>query len=382
VYGTNKLAEREASVTATPGLSILVPTYNEAGNIAELVTRIEAALQAAPEFSIDLFEIIFIDDSDDDTPQVIARVAECSNLRITCIHREDRAGGLGGAVILGVTHAKYDFCLVIDADLQHPPEKIVELYRRARRRDVDIVVASRYAAGGASVGLGGTIRHAVSRASILLVKAMFPIRLHACTDPMTGFFLFDRHRIDLAGLRPQGFKILLEMLARQRLRVTEVPFEFAQRFAGESKASLRQGLHFLRQLAQLRFGHMSGFALVGGLGAIVNVALVWLLTKLGLGVLAATFIGAEVTIVGNFLLQDRFVFGDLRSRHRFLQRFARSFVFNNAEAAVRIVLVVQIVRQGWMTAAAATAALLAVAFVVRYIFHALVVYAPSTVNRV
>ena len=103
-------------------------------------------------------------------------------------------------------------------------------------------------------------------------------------------------------LRPRGFKILLEILARKNLRVAEVPFDFADRHAGESKASMRQGMHFLTQLTALRFGKMSLFAVIGGLGAIANVAIVWALTQLGVNYIAAAIIASEVTIIGNFLL--------------------------------------------------------------------------------
>ena len=106
---------------------------------------------------------------------------------------------------------------------------------------------------------------AVSRASTALTKSMFPRKLHGCTDPMTGFFLVDRDALDLDALRPRGFKILLEILARRQLRIGEVPFAFATRYAGESKATFTQGIRFLTQLAMLRFGRMSAFALVGGL---------------------------------------------------------------------------------------------------------------------
>ena len=108
---------------------------------------------------------------------------------------------------------------------------------------------------------------------------MFPIRLKDVTDPMTGFFLIDRRTVDAASLKPRGFKILLEILARKNLRVAEVPFDFADRHAGESKASMRQGLHFLTQLTALRFGKMSLFAVIGGLGAVANIAIVWALTQ-------------------------------------------------------------------------------------------------------
>src|SRR5690606_17537144 len=92
----------------------------------------------------------------------------------------------------------------------------------------------------------------------------------------------------------------------------EVPFDFADRHAGESKASVRQGLHFVAQLTALRFGKMSLFAIIGGLGAIVNIAIVWALTEMGVGYVVAAVIAAETTIIGNFLLLERFVFHDMR----------------------------------------------------------------------
>lgn len=234
-------------------LSIVVPTRDEAANVAALVRGIERAIEADELLDLADAEVIFVDDSSDGTPQEVARVARSARLPVRCIHREDRVGGLGGAVIVGALQAGADLCLVMDADLQHPPDRIGALYARAARGDVDVVVASRYGAGGSAHGLGGALRRGASRASTTIVKTMFPSRLAGCTDPMTGFFLFDRRRVDLDGLRPLGFKILLEMLVRQRLAVAEVPFDFAPRHAGESKASLRQGLHFLRQLARLRF---------------------------------------------------------------------------------------------------------------------------------
>lgn len=368
----------EQSPETAMALSIIVPTFNEAGNVAELVRRIESAIGQDPGLELETTEIIFVDDSTDDTPEVVARVAATASISVRCIHREQATAGLGGAVLVGAREARAYFCLVMDGDLQHPPEQIGALYSRMREGDVDVVVASRYAGGGSAGGLANAIRHGVSVTSTLVVKAMFPLRLNECTDPMTGFFMFDRRRIEIGTLKPQGFKILLEILARRQHAIAEVPFEFAERFAGESKASFRQGLFFIRQLLQLRFGRMSGFALIGALGAVVNIAIVWLLTRLGVGTFVATLVATEVTIVGNFLLQDRFVFGDLRSHtHGFWGRFARSFGFNNVEGLIRIGLVVMIVEWGWMNATAATAVLLAIAFLLRYVFHALVVYAPK-----
>ncbi len=353
-------------------LSIVVPTYNEAPNIAELVRRVTTETAG-----IDA-EIVFVDDSTDDTPDVIAAVAAEATIPVRLIHRARRTGGLGGAVLEGIAAAAADACLVMDGDLQHPPEEIPALYARFLQGDVDVVIASRYAGDGTSAGLAGRTRVMVSKASTALTRAMFPIRLKDVSDPMTGFFLIDRRALDAETLRPRGFKILLEILARKNLRVAEVPFEFADRHAGDSKASVRQGLHFLTQLTALRFGKMSLFAVIGGLGALANVALVWALTHLGVNYLiAASIVASEVTIIGNFLLQERFVFHDMKGAASGVwSRFAKSFTFNNAELLIRIPIVALMVNTGHISAVIATAITLVVAFIVRFVFHSLVVYAP------
>ena len=348
-----------------------MPTYNEAPNVGELVRRVTAAVSGLDA------EIIFVDDSTDDTPAVIRTIAQDAALPVRLIHREQRTGGLGGAVVEGFRAASADACLVMDGDLQHPPEKIPEMLERFGEGDVDIVVASRYAGGGTAHGLADRSRVLVSKASTAVTKAMFPLRLRDVTDPMTGFFLVSRSAVDLDGLRPQGFKILLEILVRRTFRVAEVPFHFADRHAGESKASLRQGVHFLAQLAALRFGKMSLFALIGGLGAIANVAIVGLLSGLGVDYIIAAVVAAEATIIGNFLLLERFVFADMRGQASGVwTRFAKSFAFNNAEAVIRIPIVALMVETGHISVVVATAVTLVVAFVVRFVFHSLVVYAP------
>jgi len=352
-------------------LTIIVPTFNEAPNIAELVRRTGAAVAGLDA------ELIFVDDSTDSTPEVIAAVAASAPLPVRLIHRDSRTGGLGGAVVEGMRAAEADLCLVMDGDLQHPPEKIPEMLARFEGGDVDVVAASRYIGDGTAHGLADRTRVAVSKGSTALTKAMFPIRLKDSTDPMTGFFLVDRRRIDLEGLRPRGFKILLEIMARRNLRIAEVPFDFADRNAGQSKASVRQGLHFVLQLTQLRFGKMSLFAVIGGLGAIANIAIVWALTHLGMHYLPAAVIAAETTILGNFLLQERFVFQDMKGDASGVwTRFLKSFTFNNVELIVRIPVVGLMVSTGHITAVVATAITLAIAFVVRFVFHSLVVYAP------
>lgn len=363
---------RSKGALVSTAVTVVVPTFNERGNVAELVARVGTALAGHEA------EILFVDDSTDDTAAEIERVADGAPLPVRVIHRGENTGGLGGAVALGLAQAQHDVCVVMDGDLQHPPELLPALLERFECGDADLVAASRYVGGGDSRGLGTTLRFGVSRAATWLTKAMFPRRLARSTDPMTGFFLVDRRRLDLPGLRPQGFKILLEILARTELRIAEVPMEFGERRNGTSKASLRQGTTFIAHLARLRFGKMSLFALIGGVGAVANLAIMWALTTMGMPYIWAAIIGAEITIVGNFFLQERFVFGDMRTDARSVgSRFAASFTFNNVEAALRIPVMALMVETWHISSVLATGLSLVVAFFARFLFHSLFVYAPQ-----
>lgn len=265
-------------------LSIIVPTYNEGPSAVELIRRADSALQG-----IDA-EILFVDDGTDDLPEVVADASSWAHVSVRVRRRPAATGGLSGAVVEGLRHARSSICIVMDGDLQHPPEVLRDLWERHARGDADVVVASRYVDGGDADGLADVGRVLVSRLSTSIARAMFPVRLRDVTDPMTGFFLVDTETLDLDELRPRGFKILLELLVRRQHRVTEVPFVFVSRFAGESKATVRQGAQFLAQVAALRFGRMSAFAVVGALGAAANIAIVWAMTSLGIVAFIARFL--------------------------------------------------------------------------------------------
>lgn len=350
-------------------VTVVVPIFNEGPNIAPLVARIAAAQPDAT--------VLFVDDSTDQTPAIIADVAREASVTVTLLHRAKPLGGLGGAVIEGLRAAGTEWCIVMDGDLQHPPEMIPVLLETALTQPVDVVVASRYLGDGRADGLAGRMRHLVSSASTLVTRAMFPARLRGCTDPMTGFFAVRPASLDLEKLQPQGFKVLLEILARQTLRVAEEPFVFGAREAGESKASFRQGARFLRQLVQLRFGKLSIFAVVGGIGALANLGIMAVLTSFGMSYVIAAIIAAELTILGNFVLLERIVFHDLREDAKpWWKRLVQSLTFNNAEAAIRIPVLALLVNTTHLGAVAASAITLVAAFVVRFVFHSQVVYAP------
>lgn len=228
-----------------PALTIVVPTRNERHNVEAVAERLASVLGETA------YELLFVDDSDDETPEVITRLSE-HDLRVRLIHRRqaERAGGLSTAVLDGLRAARSELIAVMDADLQHPPETLVAMLRVAPQHD--IVVASRYIPGGSAGGLAGAHRLAVSRGSAGVARLLFS-RVRLCTDPMSGFFLMRRSVIEGCELNPVGFKILLEVLVRgQWSRLAETPYTFAERRADESKASVRQGIEYGKHLLALR----------------------------------------------------------------------------------------------------------------------------------
>jgi dolichol-phosphate mannosyltransferase len=235
-------------------LTVVVPTRNERGNVAPLIARLE---KASRELRL---AILFVDDSTDDTPRLISEAGRGAARRVSVIHRPagQRDGGLGGAVIRGLAAAGSEWVCVMDADLQHPPELLGALLEQAHRSGADVVVASRYCPGG-DTGEFSALRKALSRGAGLVAGALFPFRLQGVSDPLSGFFLARRDAIDLDALQPRGFKILLEILVCGGPLVTsEVPFRFGARYAGDSKASLREGVRYLRRLLELRLTRPGG----------------------------------------------------------------------------------------------------------------------------
>jgi putative flippase GtrA len=301
---------------------VVVPTRNEADNVDPLLDALESVVG-----HLDV-EVLFVDDSDDGTPAVVGRRILHGGLRIELLHRDpdERADGLGGAVAAGLARARGRWVCVLDADLQHPPALIPRLLAEGIGSGADVVVASRYCGSGGASPLGA-LRGAISHGSAALARLLFPRRLRGVSDPMSGFFLVRRERLQVAELRPHGFKILLEILARHRASVREVPYEFGVRHAGESKASVREGLRFLRHLARLRLGErnarLARFAVVGASGVVVNTAVLFGLSWfLGLHYLAWAFVATQVSILWNFCLSEIWVFrgrgGDRRVSDRLL----------------------------------------------------------------
>ena len=124
---------------------------------------------------------------------------------------------------------------------------------------------------------------------------------------MTRYFALRRTSVDHGTLQPSGFKVLLEILATHRLAVSEIPFVFGERTAGQSKADVAAGLRFLRQVGALRVGTGGLFAAVGAVGAVLNLLIMALMISVGANYVFAAIVAAELTIVSNFLMQEHIV---------------------------------------------------------------------------
>ena len=311
-------------------LTLVVPTRNEADNVPKLVRELRESLS-----DLD-YQVVFVDDSTDGTPEVIQGLAK-EDGRVRLIRREgsERNGGLSTAVTTGMElfSGESEYTCVMDADLQHPPEKVREMLEIARTSDADVVVASRYAPGGSYVGLRGILRRAVSVGSKYLAQVVFK-EARKTSDPMTGFFLIKNEAISGIQFRPTGFKVLLEILVcAPELKVVEAPFDFRARHAGVSKATMRQGFDYLTHILSLFWyvpsaGRFWKFALVGASGVLVNMATLIVLAEVfhAHKVIAWMF-AVGISILSNFLLNNAFTWRDIRhsSRIHFFLRGALAY---------------------------------------------------------
>src|SRR5215210_95178 len=204
-------------------LTLVIPTRNEAGNVPRLVRELGEALKGVD------YRVVFVDDSTDETPAVIRDLSE-EDGRISLIHRAsaEQDGGLSTAVAAGMDAVanESEYTCVMDADLQHPPEKVREMLQGAQSSGADVVVASRYAKGGSYEGLSGPLRKVVSVGTKYLARIVFK-EGRKSSDPLSGFFLVRNEAISGIQFRPTGFKILLEILVcAPELKVVEVPLNF------------------------------------------------------------------------------------------------------------------------------------------------------------
>ena len=295
---------------STLRISVIVPTYNERENLEELFDRISRALEGYE------YEIIIVDD---DSPDGTWEFAQQLGKRypVKVIHRTNEKG-LSSAVIRGFREASGDVFVVMDADLQHPPEVIPELLK-AIEDGADVAIASRYVPGG-GVKNWYWYRKLISKGAIMIGRLALP-KIRNVKDPVSGFFALRREVVEGVNLNPVGFKILMEILIKGKYgKVAEVPFTFGLRKAGESKLGTKTMLNYLRHVYRLmrwegEMDRLIKFIIVGLSGVFVNEGFLWLFVSgFGWDKILANVPATELAILNNFTWNDLWTFKDLKRK--------------------------------------------------------------------
>ncbi|MBN3958019.1 glycosyltransferase [Nostoc sp. NMS8] len=324
-------------------LSLVIPTYKERDNIKNVVSILSQLLDESIPGS---YELIVVDDDSPDRTWEIAQslIPEYPVLRVM---RRQQERGLSSAVIRGWQAATGNVLGVIDGDLQHPPEVLMQLLRSVEQ-GADLAVASRHVEGG-GVSSWSVVRRFLSRGAQLLGLVILPGVLGRVSDPMSGYFMVRRSAIANAALNPVGYKILLEVIGRGNVdQVAEVGYVFRERTEGESKVTWKQYIDYIHHLVRLRLstgrvGRLSKkvnfpvsrflrFGLVGFSGVFVDMAILYLLsdpTTLAWPLTRSKIVAGEIAILNNFFWNDAWTFADVSARQQeWHQRLKRFLKFN------------------------------------------------------
>ncbi|WP_299307053.1 glycosyltransferase family 2 protein [uncultured Croceicoccus sp.] len=293
-------------------LAIILPTLNEAANIASFIARLADTLGPAG------WEVIVVDDdSGDGTADAARRIAR-ADTRVRVIQRIGRRG-LASAAIEGMLATAAPYVAVMDADHQHDPALLLPMLRAMEGGDLDLCIASRFAPGASTQGWAAPEREARSHIANRIARAMTGI---AATDPMSGFFMIraDLLRTLAPRLSGIGFKILLDILATAPapLRLREFPMDFTARTAGESKLDRAIAFDFLIGVYDRTIGRVlpTRFALFGTIGAVgvaVHLAILWLFHKgAGTDFLTGQIAAVTGALTFNFVLNNALTYADQR----------------------------------------------------------------------
>lgn len=296
----------------TTSLSVIIPTYNERENIEYVLSR---CLESLDGYDV---ECIVVDDDSPDRTWAYVDEAYHGDSRVRVLRRTD-ARGLATAVADGFAASSTEYCAVIDADLQHPPERLLDLLE-ALEAGADIAIGSRHIDGG-GIENWSRARKLVSMGATNIAKALVPAT-RGIADPMSGFFAVRRELVTDVHLDPTGYKILLELLTKCEYEtVVEVPYVFTERERGESKLSATEYQSFLEHLVMLttinygltdhispsRAVRVAEFAAVGGLGILVNMLVFVFAHDAGFHHLlaggAAFLVAVNTNFIGNWALR-------------------------------------------------------------------------------
>jgi dolichol-phosphate mannosyltransferase len=290
--------------------SIIVPVFNEAGNIVELYTLVVAAMGDTA------WEMVFVDDESTDGTSDAIRELCMRDPRVRTLRRVGRRG-LSSACIEGILSTTTEAFAVIDGDLQHDETRLPEMLRLLQSGTTDLVIGSRYMAGGA-IGDWSASRARMSLAATRLARIVTKRDL---TDPMSGFFAMRRDAFDVAlpQLSGQGFKILLDICASSPpgLRSTEIPYEFKSRLHGESKLDSIVILEYLLLVINKATGvtiplKFILFSIVGTLGLGLHLMILYSGLSLGWRFDVAQAVAVLSAMTFNFFLNNSLTYRDRR----------------------------------------------------------------------
>lgn len=320
-----------AAVSSDPlRLSLVLPTYNESGNITDIIQVLTQLLEPVLK---NQYELIVVDDNSPDYTWKMAADLMADYPQLQVMRRVEEKG-LSTAVVRGWQAARGEILGVIDADLQHPPEILLQLLAEMQQ-GADLALASRHVEGG-GVSEWSLIRRFLSRGAQMLGLLILPEVISRLSDPMSGYFMVKRKAIAGKTLSPVGYKILVEVAARGNIRwIAEVGYVFRERQTGESKVTWKQYGEYLQHLLRLRLSRSSKFiqfCLVGGTGVVVDMAVLFLLhdpAMLALPLTRSKILAAEMAILNNFLWNDLWTFREISRRQPGKrQRIKRLIKFN------------------------------------------------------
>jgi dolichol-phosphate mannosyltransferase len=293
-------------------LAIVIPTFNEAGNVPLLIAKLDAALKGRT------WEAIFVDDNSPDGTAGVARQIARLDRRVRVIQRIGRRG-LSSACIEGMCATAAPIVAVIDGDMQHD-ETILPIMLDALLQDetLDLVIGSRFVDGG---GTGDWDHDRVAK-SAFATRLSRQVLKADLNDPMSGFFMIRTQIVRDATphLSAIGFKILLDiMTANPRpLKFVEVPYTFRLRTEGESKLDHVVAMEYLIAIYDRMFGRVvpvrfAMFAAIGALGAGVHfLVLAPLFKELEFGFVFSTIVATVVAMTFNFFLNNALTYRDSR----------------------------------------------------------------------
>jgi dolichol-phosphate mannosyltransferase len=356
-------------------LSIVIPTYNESENIIRLVMEIAERIPKDIKS-----EILIVDDnSPDGTGSLIDEYLQENNLdsirmksqmlTVKVIHRRIR-DGLMCALLDGIKASNGKNILVMDADFSHPPQLIPQIVSELKHECNCVVIGSRYAKGGATVGVP-LKRLLISFGATGIAR--YGLNVREVRDPMSGFFALPRHVIKDIEFNTQGFKILLEILVKKQshVMVKEIPYTFTVRKYGHSKLDRRVLVNYTKAVWSLyKYGRRSQkrlegpehrrsvlflskaarFFTVGASGLAINFLVSYLLSNGMLGNLwyvQATAIGIGVSITTNFLLNKIWTFEDKKFSVLYTSKqYGLFLLFSSLGISIQLTLVYILVESG------------------------------------